>query len=86
MTAHTGQLNALFDAKDMKYYFINFHFLSSGYFPFRCWALLEKAEPFLCPHAVIPLTAHLWAQIVKGDSSIAASSFSKPYLDDIGLA
>lgn len=47
MAIYNGQLNALFDAKEMKCYFINFYCLSSGYCSFRCLALLEKAEP--CP-------------------------------------
>lgn len=65
MAIYNGQLNALFDAKDMKCYFINFYCLSSGYFLFRYFALLKKAEPFTCPYAVIPLTAHLEAEVVR---------------------
>lgn len=59
MTVHNGQLNALFDIKEIKYYFINFYCLSSCHFSFRCFALLEKAEQFPGPHAVIPLIVHL---------------------------
>ena len=36
----------MFDAKEVKCYFINVYGLGSGYFSFRCVDLLEKPEPF----------------------------------------
>lgn len=38
-----GQLNALFDIKEMKYYFINFYCLSSCYFFFQMFCFARES-------------------------------------------
>lgn len=81
---YNGQLNALFDAKEMKCYFINFY----------CQEVIFLSDVLLCwrrlSHVPVHKQLSLWLptskyKVVTGNFSLAASSSQKPDPNHTGL-